>query len=268
MAVTRLSGGLTPANGSDPRTFPAIWNATADDIEAAEAAIAVIEANDWVTTARIDDGAVTAPKLATTAGAVMTFADATARTTAIPTPVEGMVSYLEDVDRWEGYTTAWGPIGGRILQVVSTAKTDTFSTSSSTFSAITGLTATITPSSTASKILIIAQVSAGGNTSNDAQHFRLSGGNSGNFVGDASGSIVRALGHVYTSPTSFNAQLQASTWTFTYLDSPATTSPVTYGVETRRGAAGTVFVNRTGLDNDANLMPRTASSITVMEVAG
>ena len=45
MAVTRLSGGLTPANGSDPRTFPAIWNATADDIEQAEADIAAAEAN-------------------------------------------------------------------------------------------------------------------------------------------------------------------------------------------------------------------------------
>lgn len=36
MAVTRLSGGLTPADGADPRTFPAIWNATADDIEAGD----------------------------------------------------------------------------------------------------------------------------------------------------------------------------------------------------------------------------------------
>lgn len=43
MAVTRLSGGLTPANGSDPRTFPAIWNATADDIEQAEIDIAAAE---------------------------------------------------------------------------------------------------------------------------------------------------------------------------------------------------------------------------------
>jgi hypothetical protein len=43
MAVTRLSGGLTPANGSDPRTFPAIWNATADDIEQAETDIAAAE---------------------------------------------------------------------------------------------------------------------------------------------------------------------------------------------------------------------------------
>jgi hypothetical protein len=36
MAITRLSGGLTPANGADPRTFPAVWNGTADDLEAGE----------------------------------------------------------------------------------------------------------------------------------------------------------------------------------------------------------------------------------------
>jgi hypothetical protein len=36
MSVTRLSGGLTPGNGADPRTFPAIWNGTADDLEAGD----------------------------------------------------------------------------------------------------------------------------------------------------------------------------------------------------------------------------------------
>jgi hypothetical protein len=30
MAIQRLSGGLTPGDGDDPRTFPAIWNDTAD----------------------------------------------------------------------------------------------------------------------------------------------------------------------------------------------------------------------------------------------
>ena len=33
ISITRLSGGNTPADGSDPRTFPAIWNATAGQIE-------------------------------------------------------------------------------------------------------------------------------------------------------------------------------------------------------------------------------------------
>ena len=33
-SVTRLVGGVSPADPTDPRTFPAIWNATADQIEA------------------------------------------------------------------------------------------------------------------------------------------------------------------------------------------------------------------------------------------
>ena len=37
--VTRLTGGLTPADGGDPRTFPAIWNVTATDIETAQSDI-------------------------------------------------------------------------------------------------------------------------------------------------------------------------------------------------------------------------------------
>jgi hypothetical protein len=33
MSIVRLSGGLSPADGSDPRTFPAIFNAAADEID-------------------------------------------------------------------------------------------------------------------------------------------------------------------------------------------------------------------------------------------
>jgi hypothetical protein len=36
MPITRLTGGNTPAAGGDPRTFPAIWNGTADGLEAGE----------------------------------------------------------------------------------------------------------------------------------------------------------------------------------------------------------------------------------------
>lgn len=42
--VTRLSGGLTPADGSDPRTFPTIWNATATEIETVQSDIDSAEA--------------------------------------------------------------------------------------------------------------------------------------------------------------------------------------------------------------------------------
>jgi hypothetical protein len=40
VTVTRLVGGLTPGDGSDPRTFPAIFNAAADVIDANESAVA------------------------------------------------------------------------------------------------------------------------------------------------------------------------------------------------------------------------------------
>jgi len=43
--VTRLSDGLTPGDGSDPRTFPSIWNATAGTIESQGSAITAAEAD-------------------------------------------------------------------------------------------------------------------------------------------------------------------------------------------------------------------------------
>lgn len=54
MAVTRLSGGITPGNGSDPRTFPAIWNATAEQIEQAQTDIDALESSVGTAQADID----------------------------------------------------------------------------------------------------------------------------------------------------------------------------------------------------------------------
>jgi hypothetical protein len=43
ISLTRLSGGITPANGSDPRTFPAIWNTSSTAIEAVAADLDTLE---------------------------------------------------------------------------------------------------------------------------------------------------------------------------------------------------------------------------------
>jgi hypothetical protein len=53
-----------------------------------------------------------------------------------------------------------------------------------------------------------------------------------------------------------------------FLDSPATTSATTYKIQVRGNVASTVAVNRSVNDADAATSARTASSITVMEVAG
>ena len=47
---------------------------------------------------------------------------------------------------------------GHVIQVVSTAKTDTLTLSTSTYTNLTGLTATITPSSASSRILVIFDI--------------------------------------------------------------------------------------------------------------
>ena len=53
-----------------------------------------------------------------------------------------------------------------------------------------------------------------------------------------------------------------------YLDSPSTTSATTYKLQIINVGGRTNFVNRTGNDTDGQQYPRTASSITVMEVSG
>ena len=57
--------------------------------------------------------------------------------------------------------TTTNPKAGNIIQVVSTTKTDTFSSNSDSFTDLTGLSVTITPTSTSSKILFIASLCYG-----------------------------------------------------------------------------------------------------------
>jgi hypothetical protein len=200
--------------------------------------------------------------------AVQRFASSAARGSAIPSPTEGMTSYLDDLNRIEVYNgSSWGAVG-KILQVVSTLKTDTFSTSSTSFTGVTGLSATITPSSTSSKIMVIASVVASpGSTGDNAFHLRLSGGNSSAYVGAAAGSRVQAVTSMFHQVSVFGSYYGAPTYSLNYLDSPSSTSALTYAVEMRVNA-GTSFVNRSAFDGDSSNWGRGASTITVMEVAG
>lgn len=152
----------------------------------------------------------------------------------------------------------------RVLQTVSTAKLDTFTTTSATFVDVTGLTVTITPSSTTSKILIVAQVTTG-YASGGAGHFRLNGGNASTYIGTAASNRVSG---VYGAYTGAELVLTTISNSIVYLDSPATTSATTYAVQARRGAsATTAYVNRTSQDSDDANSVRGASSITVFEVS-
>lgn len=155
----------------------------------------------------------------------------------------------------------------RTLQVLQTTKLDTFTTTSTTYTDVTGLSVTITPSDTTSKVLIIAQVAATVTYGAGAScNIQLAGGNSGTYVGGTAGSRVRAA--LSGSPTASSYGVTALPYqTIMYLDSPATTSATTYKVQVRTGTSGTVCINRTADDTDSAQFGRSASSITVMEIS-
>jgi hypothetical protein len=151
---------------------------------------------------------------------------------------------------------------GSIIQVVSTTKTDTFSTSGTSYADITGLSVTITPSSSSNKILILTHVTGNGNT-NTRCSFRMVRDSTAIGVGDAYGNRTRTFGGIYDSGNDNTT----NTVSAVYLDSPATTSATTYKVQTSQLTGQTVYVNRSDSWTDDQTHNTGTSSITVMEVA-
>jgi hypothetical protein len=150
---------------------------------------------------------------------------------------------------------------GTVLQVVSTTKTDTFSSTSTTFVDITGLSVSITPTSSTSRIMVFAVVTASTTGQNNAM-IRLVRDSTAIAVGNAGGSRVQA-----SSQGRIGDELAGLNLSVNFLDSPATTSSTTYKVQFEMQASGTGFVNRLANDIDNSDFARTVSSITVMEIA-
>ena len=156
---------------------------------------------------------------------------------------------------------------GSVVQVVSTTKTDTFTTTSTSYIDVTGLSVSITPSSVSNKILVLSSISlqahnaAGGGAillrnstaigqAGSASSRRISSFSGLGFTGDAAGELLIMLNV-----------------TGTYLDSPSSTSSVTYKVQVV-GPGGNIWVNRQETDTDDTDHTRTVSTITVMEIQG
>ena len=160
----------------------------------------------------------------------------------------------------DGSTTISNLSGGvgKILQVVSTVKNDTTSTSSGTYADISGLTVSITPSATSSKILYSGHLYIASSSSEVV--FRLtrtiSGSTNGDiaapsaYVDDEDGTFCHGGGSRYGGHS------------FEFLDSPNTTSAITYGIKWQVHS-GTTYLNRTW---DANIF-HGISTVTAMEVA-
>lgn len=157
-----------------------------------------------------------------------------------------------------------GMYAGAVLQVVQTVKTDTFTTTNTTFTDVTGLSVSITPSSASNKILVICYaVLSNQNTSANYYSFaRLMRGSTAIMVGDAAGSRLQAS---YANASPNNTVSQAAG--VSYLDSPATTSSVTYKLQVASESGGTVSIGTAGNDTNQNNYARYPASIIVMEIS-
>ena len=150
---------------------------------------------------------------------------------------------------------------GMVLQVVSTTKTDVFTTTSTSYTPITGLSASITPSATANKVLVRAVVQINPRAS-VAPKIVLKRGATQLAIGDAAGSRTRASAIAYDGTGNLTTTIIAE-----FLDSPSSTSSETYSVDVLTNS-GTVGINTSIEDQDNSARGRSASTITLMEIAG
>lgn len=173
-------------------------------------------------------------------------------------PTVGQMGYNTTTGLFDQYVSSgWqsisaGATTGSVLQVVNATYGTRTTSASSTF-ADTGLTASITPKFSTSKILVLADVDGCGKDTNDTYlQLRLLRGST---------TIIdfeRLAGYINATGRNFVGACSTS-----YLDSPATTSSTTYKVQFASGANNaTVYINVDGSGSSPN------STITLMEIAG
>lgn len=195
--------------------------------------------------------------------ATTTTRDAAFGGTGEKTLAEGQFAYIEASDTTQYYNgTSWLALGGKIAQVVSTTKTDTFTTTSSTFVDLTGLSVSITPSATSSKVLVFYTVIGLGVYGNCQGYLRLVRDSTAIGSGAAAGSRITVSAFLPESNALTIGQAANLN-----LDSPATTSATTYKIQIASSASGqTVYVNRNATDTDSAFFGRSSSSIVALEV--
>ena len=162
-------------------------------------------------------------------------------TTFLNPGISGQVLATQGNNQFPTWIT---PGGGKILQVTQTVDQGSYWSTTSTTYVSTSLSVSITPSSTSSRILILATLSNMSPSYSDTLYFTLFR-NSTNLATGASASFAYPPGAYSPESTAL-----------TFLDSPSTTSSVTYAVYARTGAGNIGYLGNSG----------NTSTIQVLEV--
>jgi len=151
---------------------------------------------------------------------------------------------------------------GKVLQVVSTTKTDV-ATASTGWNDITGMSVSITPSATSSKIFVLVHANiCNVTTVTNGAMVRLVRDSTAIAVGTGTLSNRIAASFEFNGSGTSRSSTSGS---IMHLDSPSTTSATTYKLQ-GYSASGTFGLNRINPDNDDAYTGRHASSITAMEI--
>ena len=158
--------------------------------------------------------------------------------------------------------TTWvSSSSSKVLQVVSVALTSIFSSSSTSYTDVTGLSVSITPTSATSKILVRVDITGGASS---LAIYQLMRGSTAIGIGD----LVSGHGQSTTQPSQWQGSNgdRGSYVGMTFLDSPATTSATTYKIQGFCDS-GTFYVNRSSSYSATAVGTGSISTITVMEIA-
>jgi len=196
-------------------------------------------ANKPVSSSDLEDGLITNSKLAQDI--------ISAETELATSPADTDEFLISDAGTLKRIDASLVGGGGKVLQVVFGSTTTEKVVSSATF-VDTGLSATITPSATTSKILVIAEVSSVGKaTANTYVELKL--------LRDSTDLIVFTKEAGADGGTSTNKVGNSGC---TYLDSPSSTSAITYKTQMNSGSAANY--GQTGGSGGV-------STMTLMEIA-
>jgi len=183
-----------------------------------------------IITPAVNDDAVTLAKMASgTDGNIISY-DTSGNPVAVATGNDGQV--LTSAGAGAIPTFEALPAGGKILQVVTATDSTSRSTTSSSYTlASSSLTANITPSASSSKIFVMITAACYNNT-NQKRGYTTIFRNNTNLSGDDGFAQIYADGATILTPLALSV-----------LDSPSSTSQVTYQIRIKSQSGSTMYIN-------------------------
>jgi hypothetical protein len=158
----------------------------------------------------------------------------------------------------------WATLTQKVLQVVSSTRTSTASGSTTGVVAIGGLSVSITPSSTSNKILLIGMLSINcSNAGRIGANFLRNSTSIG--IADSDSTMTRTT--MSTEGVSNNSNNMNGANIMLFLDSPSSTSALTYEIAVNNFDNQPWYINRNSSTTDSVTLSRAISTIVAMEIS-